>query len=66
MKLGIKLPKLHDTWYPIDINWYNSWVKYTMFDKADDEIPGGLENLDKIGIPRPGKIDNSALQGIIC
>eukprot|EP00483_Globobulimina_turgida_P007259 UN07273 len=33
-----------------------------MFDKGDDDIPGGIEQLHEIGEPRPGKIDNSSLQ----
>eukprot|EP01083_Nonionella_stella_P079445 217988_1 len=61
-KLGIKVQNVGDYWYPIDKKWYNSWERYTMFNKGNDDIPGGIENLHKIGEPRPGKIDNAALQ----
>merc|ERR1712154_54043 len=61
-KLGIKVQRVGELWYPIDKKWYDSWERYTMFDKGDDDIPGGLENLHEIGEPRPGQIDNSKLQ----
>eukprot|EP01084_Bolivina_argentea_P007867 14768_1 len=61
-KLGIKVQNVGDFWYPIDKKWYDSWERYTMMSKGDDDIPGGIENLHEIGEPRPGKIDNSALQ----
>ena len=32
-----------------------------MFDRSDKEIPEGIDNLDKVGGPKPDKIDNSAL-----
>eukprot|EP01083_Nonionella_stella_P276082 937877_1 len=60
--VGLKSPNVGDYWYPIDKKWYNSWERYTMFNKGNDDIPGGIENLHKIGEPRPGKIDNAALQ----
>ena len=63
-QLGIPIQNVGESWYPIDKQWYDSWVKYTMYDKGDQDIPGGLANLDKIGESRPGKIDNSALKGM--
>mmetsp|Transcript_30044 Transcript_30044/g.47979 ORF Transcript_30044/g.47979 Transcript_30044/m.47979 type:complete len:1184 (-) Transcript_30044:396-3947(-) len=59
-RLGEKVQIAGDQWYPIDKKWYDSWKAYTMWSKADDDIPdGGLEDS---GIPRPGKIDNEDLQ----
>merc|ERR1719242_1875039 len=60
-RVGIKTQQTGDTWYPIDKKWYDSWERYTMFDKGDDDIPGGIDKLHEIDEPRPGKIDNSEL-----
>mmetsp|Transcript_17960 Transcript_17960/g.28371 ORF Transcript_17960/g.28371 Transcript_17960/m.28371 type:complete len:1182 (+) Transcript_17960:107-3652(+) len=60
-RLGERMTKTGEQWFPIDKKWYDSWKTYTMWDKGDDDIPGGLEDLDKCGLPRPGKIDNSDL-----
>ena len=62
--IGIKLLQVGELWYPIDKHWYDSWEKYTMFNKGDNEIADGIENLHQINGPRPGAIDNSALIGI--
>lgn len=62
--LGMKQIIVNETWYPIVKIWYESWVKYTMFDKSDKNIPGGIDNLEQVNGPKPGEIDNSALQGI--
>ena len=63
-RIGIKTQETGDVWYPIDKKWYDSWERYTMFDKGDDDIPGGIDKLHEIDEPRPGKIDNSALVGM--
>merc|ERR1719242_197883 len=60
-RVGIKTQQTGDTWYPIDKKWYDSWERYTMFEKGDDDIPGGIDKLHEIDEPRPGKIDNSEL-----
>ncbi len=62
-KICFKNPTVGEYWYPIDKKWYDSWERYTMFNKGNDDIPDGIDNLHNIGEPRPGKIDNSALQG---
>ena len=64
-EVGYKMQVAGDTWYPISKKWYDSWKNYTCFDKGDDDVPGGVDNLHERGIPRPGKIDNSELQGIL-
>ena len=63
-QIGIPVQIVGETWYPIDKLWYDLWVKYTMFDRGDQDIPGGLDNLVNVCGPRPGKIDNSVLQGL--
>ena len=63
-RLGLPLQIVKESWYPIDKKWYDSWIKYTMYDKGDQDIRGGIENLDKNTELRPGKIDNSALKSM--
>ena len=66
-EVGYKMQVAGDTWYPISKKWYDIWKDYTCLDTCDDDVPGGVDNLHTRGIPRPGKIDNTELQGInIC
>jgi len=61
-KLGVRNQVAGESWFPIDRKWYDSWKKYTLWDKGDDDIDGGLDALDDGEYPRPGPIDNSDLQ----
>ena len=63
-KVGLfQRQEVGQSWYPINRKWYDSWKKYIMWDKGDEDIDGGLDAMDESGIPRPGRIDNSDLAG---
>ncbi|ETO26124.1 ubiquitin carboxyl-terminal hydrolase 11 [Reticulomyxa filosa] len=60
-EVGQKTQQVGDTWYPISAKWYKSWIEYTAYNKKDEDIEEGLENLHMRDVPRPGPIDNSEL-----
>eukprot|EP01084_Bolivina_argentea_P021644 40210_1 len=61
-KVGVKVQVVGEHWYPISKKWYDSWEEYTMFKRGDEDIPGGIDNLENSGGERPDRIDNSDLQ----
>ena len=63
-KIGYKLRREHEIWYPISKKWMDIWLKYICYNTGDKDIPGGIENMHKLKLMRPGIIDNSHLQGI--
>lgn len=65
-KLGLyQQQTVGESWYPINRKWYDSWKKYIMWDKGDEDIDGGIDAVDDSGIPRPDKIDNTDLAGTL-
>mmetsp|Transcript_56823 Transcript_56823/g.69441 ORF Transcript_56823/g.69441 Transcript_56823/m.69441 type:complete len:444 (+) Transcript_56823:40-1371(+) len=52
----------NDYWYPISKTWWDTWVEYTQYGINDKDIPGGYMYMERRSAPKPGKIDNSALQ----
>ena len=62
--LGTSVMAVGETWYPVAFEWYNSWKAYTMWNKGDADIDGGIDALNNLKAPRPDTINNLALQGL--